>query len=498
MVAATVATQGAEHGPLSTSFEVSQRGARGTRFVKAELAALDALAVVIALALSSFVSFTVHDQWSVVSAGTYLGVAALSAPVWVFGFVRNRLYSVRFITRGVDETRRVVRGVLTGCIGLALAAVALQAEIGRGWFLLVFVATLTTVGGERVVMRHVFDRRRESGRLKRRVVIMGDNEEAHELFSALSTQPRLGYEPVAMLCSPLRGDLVASAGVEAESKRLQQVIDRTIQTIHDAEASSVLIAASSVDLSVSNALIRALSEEGLHVELSSTLLDVAPERLTVRPLGGFPIVYLEPVRRDGWRAFAKRSFDVVVASCLLVFTSPIVALAAVAVKLTSPGPAFFQQVRVGRDEKQFTIFKIRTMVVDAEERLNDLRSSNEVDGPLFKMRNDPRVTPLGRLLRQTSIDELPQLWNVIRGEMSMVGPRPALASEIEDWPASLRSRLRVRPGLTGMWQVSGRSGSGFGDYVRLDLYYVDNWSLVTDLAILARTVPAVIARRGAC
>jgi exopolysaccharide biosynthesis polyprenyl glycosylphosphotransferase len=226
-------------------------------------------------------------------------------------------------------------------------------------------------------------------------------------------------------------------------------------------------------------------------------MDIVPERLFVRALGRFPVVYVEPVRRNGWRAVAKRSFDIAVSSFALVIASPLLLLTAIAVKLDSRGPVLFRQTRVGRDSAPFTVRKFRSMVADAEEKLIDLRDQNECDGPLFKIRDDPRVTRVGKVLRKTSIDELPQLWNVLRGEMSLVGPRPALPSEVAAWPDPLYQRLRVRPGITGMWQVSGRSDNSFEEYARLDLTYVDNWSLATDLAILAKTVPAVLLRRGA-
>ncbi|HMC04926.1 MAG TPA: sugar transferase, partial [Actinomycetota bacterium] len=214
-------------------------------------------------------------------------------------------------------------------------------------------------------------------------------------------------------------------------------------------------------------------------------------------LGRFPIVYLEPVQRHGWRSVAKRAFDLATASVALVLASPLLLATAIAVKLDSKGPAFFRQERLGRDGDLFDVIKFRTMVNDAERLLIDLREHNEADGPLFKMKDDPRITRVGRILRKLSIDELPQLWNVLRGDMSMVGPRPALASEMVDWSPELHNRLRVKPGITGMWQVHGRSNSSFDDYVRLDLYYVDNWSLITDLAVMAKTIPTVLLRRGA-
>ena len=184
-------------------------------------------------------------------------------------------------------------------------------------------------------------------------------------------------------------------------------------------------------------------------------------------------------------------------SVALIVAAPVLIVAAIAIKITSPGPVLFRQVRVGRDGEPFFVLKLRTMVVDAEDRLAELMAQNEADGPLFKMSDDPRITRVGRILRKLSIDELPQLWNVVRGDMSLIGPRPALPREVAQWSDELHERLRVRPGITGMWQVSGRSDTGFEEYQRLDLFYVDNWSILIDMGILLRTVPAVLTGRGA-
>ena len=238
-------------------------------------------------------------------------------------------------------------------------------------------------------------------------------------------------------------------------------------------------------------------ELGYHVELTSGLVDISANRLVARPLGRRSVLHVEPVNRFGWRGVAKRAFDVVIAAAGLVVVSPILLAAAIAIKLDSPGSVFFRQERVGMNGEHFGVLKLRTMLTDAERALPALRSQSEVDGPLFKMRDDPRVTCVGRVLRSWSIDELPQLWNILRGEMSLVGPRPALPGEISGWSAELQNRLRVKPGITGMWQVNGRSSSSFEDYERYDLYYVDNWSLLTDLAIIAKTIPVVLLRRGA-
>jgi exopolysaccharide biosynthesis polyprenyl glycosylphosphotransferase len=203
------------------------------------------------------------------------------------------------------------------------------------------------------------------------------------------------------------------------------------------------------------------------------------------------------VRLTRAQAIAKRTFDVVLSAAGLVLAAPLLAVTALAVKLETPGPVLFRQERVGLHRQRFKLLKFRTMVVGADRMLADLAVHNEADGPLFKIRNDPRVTRVGRFLRRYSLDELPQLWNVLLGEMSLVGPRPPLPREVdayEDWQLD---RLEVRPGITGLWQVSGRSELPFDEYVRLDLFYIENWSLASDLFILAKTVPMLLAARGA-
>jgi exopolysaccharide biosynthesis polyprenyl glycosylphosphotransferase len=273
--------------------------------------------------------------------------------------------------------------------------------------------------------------------------------------------------------------------------------DDTLAVLQQVRASGAIIATSAIDGATANALARDLMDKGFHVELTSGLTDIASERLIARPLGRRPVLYIEPVRRVGWRAVAKRLFDIVVSGSLLLLTLPVLVVSAVLIKLGSPGPVFFRQQRLGKNGTPFEVLKLRTMVDGADEMVEDLQEHNEADGPLFKVREDPRITRIGGFLRRTSIDELPQLWNVLRGEMSIVGPRPALLRETAGWTPELALRLRVKPGITGMWQVNGRSASSFEDYVRHDLYYVHNWSLLTDLAIVCKTIPTVLLRKGA-
>jgi exopolysaccharide biosynthesis polyprenyl glycosylphosphotransferase len=412
-------------------------------------------------------------------------------PAWLGIFANQRLYNTRFIGRRIDEFRRVVNASLLGTLTVAVAANVVGILPSRGGLVVLFACAVIVVTLEREIARRMFLRLRSAGRMTRSVIIAGANPEGRDIAAMLQAEPWLGYEVVGFV------DDHAPAREPVPGVPLLGGVAELPGILHEFPNASVIVAASAVESAVTNRLARDLLDQGVHVELSSTLRDISSQRLTVRPLGRFPIVYVEPVTRGGWRAWAKRTFDVVGAGLLLVLTAPILLVVAVAVKLDSKGPVLFRQVRVGRDSEPFSVLKVRTMVVDAEARLAELRELNEADGPLFKMADDPRITRVGKFLRVTSLDELPQLWNVIRGDMSLVGPRPALPHETEEWDALLTQRLRVKPGITGMWQVSGRSDTTFEDYTRLDLYYVDNWSLATDLAILAKTVPVVLLRQGA-
>ena len=252
----------------------------------------------------------------------------------------------------------------------------------------------------------------------------------------------------------------------------------------------------SLDPDVVNRLTRTLTDAGCHVTLSSSLHDIDISRTRSQSIDGRLMVYVEPTNRSGTHRFLKRTFDVVVAGSALLLTLPIVAVVALAIKLDSPGPVLFRQIRVGKDGDHFQMLKLRSMVRDAEALRSDLDDLNERSGPLFKMSDDPRITRMGRFIRKTSIDELPQFWNVLRGEMSVVGPRPALPSETQHWSPELRERLRVLPGITGMWQVSGRSEADFELYRRMDLFYIDNWSLTHDLKIMLKTFGVIVTGRG--
>jgi exopolysaccharide biosynthesis polyprenyl glycosylphosphotransferase len=463
--------------------------ARRIRVLKLILVGSDLAAVILAMALSSSFHKMLPEE-AINAPARQLAVSVVSLPLWVFFLVHYRLYNARYISSRLFEFRRIVHA--SGATVMATAAVAfmLKIYVPRSWLVMTFALAVLCLTASRDVVRRRLDSVRRGGRLQRAVVVVGASREGRAIAQMLTEAPC----PRHRVAGFIDDDLPPGAVVDGIP-----VLGRVAQTamlLRERGIGNALISTPSLGIQASSQLAFELTAADVHVELCTGLQDIAPERLTVEHLGRFPVLYVEPVRLGGWRGVAKRTFDVVVASVTLLLVAPILAVVAGLIKIDSRGPVFFRQSRVGRDGESFEILKLRSMVCDAESMVLDLRDQNEADGPLFKLHDDPRVTRVGRVIRRLSIDEFPQLWNVLRGEMSLVGPRPALASEIDGWSPELHERLAVRPGITGMWQVSGRSDLSFAEYTRLDLYYVHNWSLLTDLAILAKTIPTVLGRRG--
>jgi exopolysaccharide biosynthesis polyprenyl glycosylphosphotransferase len=451
------------------------------------LAAADLAAVLGAIGAAFAIRSVIGPGMGPVRAVDHL-VVFVTAPLAFLGaFSHAGLYSAHHTAYRAEEVRRTLRGTAMAVLVLALIAYATQGAVSRSWLLLVFVLAAGAVVTERAVARRVIARARRRGRLLRPVVVVGSGPEAMTLETTVTADPTLGYQVVGHLDA---GDLDTGRGPLAAAEDI-------VAAGYRAGAAAVLVAPGALDAETCRCLARLLASDHVDLELPLSLCDIATERIALRPLGRYTVAAVQPVRRHGWRAAVKRGFDVTVAGALLLLVAPALAVAMAVIRLTSPGPALFRQARVGRGGRLFEVLKLRTMVEDAEARLVDLRARNEADGPLFKIRDDPRVTRVGRFLRRTSIDELPQLWNVLRGDMSLVGPRPALPSELAGWAEELHERLRVRPGMTGMWQVSGRANAPWDEYQRLDLYYVDNWSLAVDLGIVMRTIPVVLGRRDA-
>ncbi len=423
----------------------------------------------------------------------YAPVAFLAPPLWVAAMARYRLYRAHHVQPVAEELSRLLHAGAVAVGGMAVVAFAMKVDVARAWLLLSFVCVTSGLVLERAAARRVFEHRRLAGRAVRRVLLVGADEHGLALAGTLGARASLGYQVVGIVDDKARAGTVTDGGRPSLGG-----IDDILELVETTGADGVIVSAGAVAPATLNALTRRLACLGVHVELSSPLRGVAADRLTVRSLGDqFTVVHVRPRTHSRCRAGAKRTFDIVVSFTGLLACAPLLLVLGVLIKLDSRGPVLFRQRRVGRDGRPFYLLKMRSMVADAEDHLESLRHLNEADGPLFKLSADPRVTRVGRGIRAISLDELPQLWNVLRGEMSLVGPRPALPAEIHGWTPELHERLQVRPGITGMWQVSGRSDTTFADYVHHDLFYVDNWTLSLDVKILLRTIPSVIGQRGA-
>ncbi len=329
---------------------------------------------------------------------------------------------------------------------------------------------------------------RERGLHCRRIVIIGTDEEAVRLIKLFQTHLDLGLRVVGII-----GDKDEAVQRGLEDLWLGDV-DHAETLLDIPGLSGVVTSTSGMSSTRLNGLIRDLHHSGLHIHLATGISGIAVRRLRSVPLAHEPLLYVEAPSLAKGQLVVKRCFDIVVSSLILIVLSPLFLAVAIAIKLDDGSPILFSQSRVGRGGRIFGVLKFRSMMVDAESKLAELGAGNERQGPLFKMENDPRVTRVGRFLRDSSLDELPQLWNVLRGQMSLVGPRPALPAEVVNFSTELRMREQVMPGITGLWQVEARDNPSFEAYRRLDLFYVENWSITLDLMILIGTVEQVLVR----
>jgi exopolysaccharide biosynthesis polyprenyl glycosylphosphotransferase len=374
----------------------------------------------------------------------------------------------------------------------AVVSLAFRLEPARLYVLIALPTTVILTLLLRYAARQRLHSMRAAGRSLHKVVVVGRERSCAELIRQLRREPQAGFSVVGACIDRTQGPEVEGVPVVGTSTSI-------VAALRDTGADTVAVGAWS-DLSQSDLRRLSWQLEGSGVDLvvAPSLTDVAGPRIHIRPVSGLPLLHVEEPEFSGIRRLLKNTVDRSVALLALLTAAPVLLGLAVVVRVTSRGPAFFKQERVGTEGERFTMYKLRSMYVDAEQRLADLKALNQHgDGVLFKMKDDPRVTPVGKYLRRFSLDELPQLFNVVKGDMSLVGPRPPLQSEVKQYQNDVRRRLLVKPGLTGLWQVSGRSDLSWEESVRLDLHYVENWSLALDLHILWRTLFVVLGRHGA-
>ena len=377
---------------------------------------------------------------------------------------------------------RVSVGIAIG--GWLAARAALH---GVWWGEAVFASLLAFVllAATRTVFAVWLKARRKAGHHCRRILLVGRDEASDELLELVVDQPELGYRVVGYVG---HADTYADFGVERVGGYAE-----VEAAVNEHGANGVIVAASALGNWALRFALCDMVERGIHVQVSTGLQGLDHRRLRASSVGYEPVMYLEPsVTNSLWERQAKRAMDVVLAGVGMVLALPVLVIAAIAIKLDDRGPIFFRQERVGLNGESFRLLKLRTMVVDAEARLAELVDMNERTGPLFKSATDPRITRVGRFLRSSSLDEVPQLINVLKGEMSLVGPRPPLASEYEQFDDELRHRQELMPGITGLWQLEARDNPSFRTYRRLDLFYLRNWSLSLDLMILLLTTYTIL------
>lgn len=413
---------------------------------------------------------------------------------WLVVLWGHGCYDRRYLGLGTDEFKRVVRASLTVVAIVSFLTLTLKADLSRLATATSLLATLFFLLITRYAARLFLHLLRKGGACVHRVLLVGALPDALEVSAVVARNPFAGLIPLGIYLTQGR----AAARNAQTPLPLYTSRDRDLVTlVHDLGADTIAVCGSagsnSTDL---RRLAWQLEGTGIDLIVAPQLTDIAGPRVHIRPVEGLPLLHVEEPTISGVGWLTKYVMDRAVAVAALIALSPLLVAMAIVIRATSPGPVFFRQGRVGREGKKFRVWKFRTMYVDAEQRLAQVLHQNEGDGLLFKIRDDPRITSVGRWMRRTSIDELPQLLNVLKGEMSLVGPRP-LYAEDGDFLGDVRRRLLVRPGITGLWQVSGRSDLSWDDAVRLDLYYVDNWSLTFDLVILWRTLIAVLRRKGA-
>ncbi|MGD8736826.1 MAG: undecaprenyl-phosphate glucose phosphotransferase [Anaerolineae bacterium] len=438
--------------------------------------------------------FAAVDEANFVPYTTFIPI---SLALTILLFIIYRLGGVYNMPRGAswfDEVYRIATGTATGIILIIFVLVLFFQPTLYSRLIFFYAGILITIflSISRLGKRFLRNRLRKRGLGVDRLMIVGAGEVGRTVMRNVVAQPVLGYHVVGFVDDdPDKGQTdigrFKALGNTSNIPRLvkELAIDEVIITLPWMYHRKIV------------SIVAQCEREQVRVRIVPDIFQMTLSHLDVEDLGGIPMIGVRDISISGSRQFMKRAMDVVISLVSLIFLAPLFVLLSIIIRLDSPGPSIFRQIRVGKGEQLFSCFKFRSMRVGAEEEKDTLLDKNEVSGPVFKMRDDPRITSVGRFIRRTSLDELPQLFNVLMGHMSMVGPRPAIPSEVQRYQPWHKRRLEVAPGITGLWQVSGRSELTFDEMVLLDLYYIENWSPLLDLQILFRTIPKVLLGEGA-
>jgi len=459
----------------------------------------DALIVCASVALAQYIRFGDSPHASLYRGEVMTLFSVIFAGLWLSSITAFRARAVRIIGAGIEEYRRIVSASFWTFGIIAMTTLLAKIFLARGY--LAVALPVGTIGLllSRVLSRYYIAGKRAEGKYQTLVLAIGDRKGVAQLAQELTRNPRAGYVVVGAGVpgyGPSRGKTITVNGHEIpilgdETHALAAIGRLNADTV--ALTGTERFGAQGI-----RQLMWRLETMNVDLVVAPGVMDVAEGRLALRPVAGFPLLHVEKPQYQGAKKFQKRAFDFCFALAALIAMSPLLIASALAVKLSSKGPVFYPSERIGLDGKPFTMLKFRTMVNGADSQVQHLLALNESPGGvLFKIREDPRVTPVGRILRRLSIDELPQFINVLKQDMSVVGPRPPLPREVMKYDGDVKRRLLVKPGVTGLWQVNGRSDLPWDESVRLDLSYVDNWSMASDFLLIAKTIKAVLASDGA-
>ncbi|XAS65013.1 sugar transferase [Micrococcaceae bacterium Sec5.8] len=426
----------------------------------------------------------------------YFQVSLLIAVAWMVALGTYRTRDARIVGIGVDEYKRVVSATVALLGVLAMLCLLFQVDIARSYFALAFPLGMAGLIASRWALRRWLSRQRTKGHYLSQVLVLGKPKDVSYVVNQIEKKSGAAYRVVGVCLTGNPGMKWLSLGRRAVP--VVQESGSIVDAVRELGADAVIVAGPGKGGG------KYIQELGWQLEESSTelilttgLTNVAGPRIHARPVEGLPLMHVELPQYTGARHTLKRVFDVVASASALLILLPVFLALAILIKRDSPGKVLFRQERVGKAGKKFLMVKFRSMVESAEDDLAGLLDQNEGSGVLFKMQHDPRVTEVGRWMRKYSLDELPQFWNILKGDMSLVGPRPPLQREVDGYKNRAHRRLYIKPGLTGMWQTNGRSELNWQDSIRLDLYYVENWSLAGDLIIIWRTALQMIKPVGA-
>ena len=453
--------------------------------LRTRLMVSDAVLVLAVMLLGLLISSRA-STWAIDPILAIYSTPFVIAALWLAMLAVRGSYDQRVIGLGTEEIRRVISATLYTFAVVAGLSYLIRADISRAYAFVSLPLGLILIVISRFTWRSWLYRQRARSRFQAPTIVVGTGPASEELLERLRRDSYAGYLVVASYPAPQSDAQLASWLLG-----LDDLLDTT-----GAEALAIAPSAT-----VTGDAIRQLAWhiEGRSVDLliAPTLMDITGPRLSVRPAAGLPLLHLDEAALSRSQRIAKRSLDLVGAAFLVVVLSPVLIGCAIAVRASSKGPVIFRQVRIGRGGRPFTMLKFRTMVDRADDMRESLREEHEADDPMFKLADDPRITKVGRFLRRWSLDELPQLFNALGGSMSLVGPRPHPLDDVDRYELEAYRRLALKPGLTGLWQVEGRSDLNWNEALQLDLYYVETWTLSGDVVLLARTVRAVIQGRGA-